>query len=151
MCHVYCRGNSCFLIRKTSGSGFFINLYGPDDQSRILSALSFLWRRRKQPSWVPCLLLQTQNFIDGHFQVYLVEMGRNLFQSFSVFMDEEEVILPFSPAILSYLLPAALKSIRLISGIPLLTANSLLGRPRRDTGLVSLYIYSSLTYNPEAY
>ena len=32
-------------------------------------------------------------------------------------------------------------------GIPLLTANSLLGRPRRDTGLVSLYIYSSLTYN----
>ena len=58
---------------------------------------------------------------------------------------------PFSPAILSYLLPAALKSIRLISGIPLLTANSLLGRPRRDTRLVSLYIYSSLTYNPEAY
>ena len=54
---------------------------------------------------------------------------------------------PFSPTILSYLLPAALKSIRLISGIPLLTANSLLGRPRRDTGLVSLYIYSSLTYN----
>ena len=54
---------------------------------------------------------------------------------------------PFSPAILLYLLPAALKSIRLISGIPLLTANSLLGRPRRDTGLVSLYIYSSLTYN----
>ena len=58
---------------------------------------------------------------------------------------------PFSPDILSYLLPAALKSIRLIRGISLLTANSLLGRPRRDTGLVSLYIYSSLTYNPEAY
>ena len=100
-----------------------------------------------------CLVyfFKPKNLIDRHFQVYLVEMGRNLFQSFSVFMDEEEVILPFSPAILSYLLPAALKSIRLISGIPLLTANSLLGRPRRDTGLVSLYIYSSLTYNPEAY
>ena len=96
-------------------------------------------------------LFKPQNIIDGHFQVYLVEKGRNLFQFFSVFMDEEEVILPFSPAILSYLLPAALKSIRLISGIPLLDANSLLGRPRRDTGLVSLYIYSSLTYNPEAY
>ena len=151
MCHVYCRGKTHFLKWKTSGSGFSISLHGSDNQSRIFSVLSFLWRRRKQPSWVPCLLLQTQKLIDGHFQVYLVEKERYLFQSFSIFMNEEEVILPFSPAILSYLLPAALKSIRLISGIPLLTANSLLGRPQRDTRLVSLYIYSSLTYNPEAY
>lgn len=63
-----------------------------------------------------CLVyfFKPKNLIDRYFQVYLVEKGRNLFQSFSVFMDEEEVILPFSPAILSYLLPAALKSIRLI-------------------------------------
>ena len=100
-----------------------------------------------------CLVyfFKPKNLIDGHFQVYLVEKERNLFQSLSVFMDEEEVILPFSPAILSYLLPAILESIHLTIGIPFLTANSLLGRPRRDTGLVSLYIYSSLTYNPEAY
>ena len=38
-------------------------------------------------------LFKPQNIIDGHFQVYLVEKGRNLFQSFFVFMDEEEVIL----------------------------------------------------------
>ena len=62
-------------------------------------------------------LFKPQNIIDGHFQVYLVEKGRNLFQFFSVFMDEEEVILPFSPAILSYFLPAALKSIRLIMAL----------------------------------
>lgn len=101
-----------------------------------------------------CLVyfFKPKNLIDRYFQVYLVEKGRNLFQFSSVFMDKDEVILlPFSPTLLSYLLPAILKSIRLISGIPLLNANSLLGRPRRDTGLVSLYIYSSLTYNPEAY
>ena len=101
-----------------------------------------------------CLVyfFKPKNLIDGHFLVYLIEKGLNLFQSSPVFMDKDEAILLslFSghPVIF---LPAALKSIRLISGIPLLTANSLLGRPRRDTGLVSLYIYSSLTYNPEAY
>lgn len=42
-----------------------------------------------------CLVyfFKPKNLIDGHFQVYLVEKERNLFQSFSVFMDEEEVIL----------------------------------------------------------
>ena len=38
-------------------------------------------------------LFKPQNIIDGHFQVYLVEKERNLFQSSPVFMDKDEVIL----------------------------------------------------------
>ena len=93
-----------------------------------------------------CLVyfFKPKNLIGRHFQVYLVEKGRNLFQSFSVFMDEEEVILPFSPAILSYLLPAALKSIRLIRGIPLLDAKSLLERARRETSFPPFLVWKTL-------